>query len=161
MATIEKSIDVRVPVSTAYGQWTQFEKFPEFMGGVVSVRQLDDTHVHWVAEVSGERHEWDAEIVRQVPDNLIEWRSTGGLENNGRVEFEPTDEGTRVKVLMEYDPEGAKESIGALFGLDGAQVEEDLERFKELVEDREVPTGAWRGEIHSGDVVADDPVSER
>ena len=157
MATVEKSIDVHVPVSTAYGQWTQFEKFPEFMEGVVSVTQVDDGHVHWVAEVGGEQHEWDAEIVRQVPDSVVEWRSTLGLRNNGRVEFEPTDEGTRVKVSMDYDPEGMKESVGGLFGVDGQQVEDDLERFKELVENREVPTGAWRGEIRSGDVVADDP----
>ncbi len=156
MATIEKSIDVQVPVSTAYGQWTQFEEFPNFMEGVVSVTQIDDSRIRWVAEVAGERQEWDAEIVQQEPDRVIAWRSTGGLTNHGRVEFEPTSEGTRISVAMEYEPEGMKESAGALLGLDGGQVEEDLERFKELVEGREVPTGAWRGEIRSGDVVEDD-----
>jgi uncharacterized membrane protein len=156
MATIEKTIDVNVPVSTAYDQWTQFEEFPRFMEGVVSVRQLDDSHLRWVAEIHGQRHEWDAEIVTQDPDRVIAWRSTGGLTNNGRVEFEPISDGTRVRVEMEYDPEGMKESVGAALGLDGGQVEDDLERFKDLVENRGAPTGAWRGEISSGDVVEDD-----
>ena len=157
MATVEKSIDVHVPVSAAYGQWTQFEEFPEFMEGIVSVRQLDDRHIHWIAEVGGEREEWDAEIVEQVPDRVIAWRSVGGLTNAGRVEFEPIDQGTRVTVEMEYQPEGVRESVGAILGFDEGQVEDDLERFKDLVENREVPTGAWRGEIRSGEVVHDDP----
>ena len=157
MATVDKTIDVDVPVSTAYDQWTQFEEFPRFMEGVVSVRQLDDSHLHWVAEFGGERHEWDAEIVEQQPDRVIAWRSTGGLTNSGRVEFEPIDDGTRVRVEMEYEPEGVKETVGAALGFDGGQVADDLERFKELVEGREVPTGAWRGEIESGDVVEDGP----
>jgi len=157
MATVAKSIDVHVPVSAAYGQWTQFEEFPEFMEGIVSVRQLDDSHIHWIAEVGGEREEWDAEIVEQVPDRVIAWRSVGGLTNAGRVEFEPIDQGTRVTVEMEYQPEGVRESVGAILGFDEGQVEDDLERFKDLVENREVPTGAWRGEIRSGEVVHDDP----
>ena len=156
MATIEKTIDVSVPVSAAYDQWTQFEEFPRFMEGVVSVRQIDDTHVRWVAEVGGERKEWDAEIVEQQPDRVVAWRSTGGLQNHGRVEFLPTSSGTRISVSMEYEPTGLKESAGAVLGLDTGQVEDDLERFKELVEGREVPTGAWRGEIRSGDVVEED-----
>ena len=157
MATVEKSIDVHVPVSAAYGQWTQFEEFPQFMEGIVSVRQLDDSHIHWIAEVGGEREEWDAEIVEQVPDRVIAWRSVGGLTNAGRIEFEPIDQGTRVTVEMEYQPEGVRESVGAILGFDEGQVEDDLERFKNLVENREVPTGAWRGEIRSGEVVHDDP----
>jgi uncharacterized membrane protein len=159
VATIEKTIDVAVPVSVAYDQWTQFEEFPQFMSGIVQVRQLDDSHVRWVAEVEGERQEWDAEIVEQVPDRVVAWRATNGLENSGRVEFEPIDSGarTRVSVEMEYDPEGLKEQFGALIGVDGRQVEKDLERFRELVEAREVPTGAWRGTIESGDVVESDP----
>lgn len=156
MATIEKSIDVEVPVSTAYGQWTQFEEFPQFMEGVVSVSQIDDSHVRWVAEVGGERKQWDAEIVEQEPDRVIAWRSTGGLQNHGRVEFLPTSEGTRVSVSMEYEPDGFKESAGAMLGMDGGQVENDLERFKELVEGRGTPTGNWRGEIDSAEVVEDD-----
>lgn len=153
MATIEKSIDVGVPVSVAYDQWTQFEQFPQFMTGVLEVRQLDDSHVRWVADIEGERKEWDAEIVEQEPDRVVAWRSVGGVANSGRVEFEPIDAGTRVSVEMEYDPEGLKESIGALIGLDGRQVEDDLERFRDLVEARETTTDGWRGTIDSGEVV--------
>jgi uncharacterized membrane protein len=158
MATIEKSIDVDVPVSVAYDQWTQFEEFPKFMTGLVEVKQLDDSHMRWKADIAGERKEWDAEIVEQEADRVVAWRSTSGLTNSGRVEFEPTDTGTRVSVEMEYDPEGMKESIGALIGLDGRQVEGDLERFRELVEAREVPTGGWGGAIQSGEVVEEDRV---
>ncbi len=156
MATIEKSIDVRVPVSVAYGQWTQFEEFPQFMEGVEQVTQLDDSHVHWVAEVGGERREWDAEIVEQEPDRVIAWRSTAGTPNSGRVEFMPIDEGTRVSVRMEHEPEGLKERVGSFFGADEGQVEEDLERVRELVEERQLPTDEWRGTIESGRVVEDD-----
>jgi uncharacterized membrane protein len=156
MATVQKSIDVDVPVSTAYGQWTQFEEFPLFMEGVVSVRQMDDRRLHWVAEVGGEREEWDAEIVEQQPDRIIAWRSTGGISNHGRVEFMPVTSGTRVNVSFEYEPEGMMEKAGALLGFDKGQVEDDLERFKDLVEGREVPTGSWRGEIHGGRVVEGD-----
>jgi len=158
MAAIEKSIDVGVPVSVAYDQWTQFEEFPKFMTGVLEVKQLDDSHMRWSAEVAGERKEWEAEIVEQEPDRVVAWRSVGGLTNNGRVEFEPIDTGTRVSVEMEYDPDGMKESIGALVGLDGHQVEGDLERFRDLVEAREMPTGGWRGTIESGEVVEEDRV---
>jgi len=157
VATIEKSIDVGVPVSVAYDQWTQFEEFPQFMDGIVEVKQLDDTHLHWVADIDGERKEWKAEVIEQEPDRVVAWRSVEGLENSGRVEFEPIDSGTRVSVAMQYDAEGVKESIGALFGVDGRQVANDLESFRELVEAREVPTGAWRGTVESGDVVESDP----
>ena len=157
MATIEKSIDVGVPVSVAYDQWTQFEEFPQFMDGIVEVKQLDDTHLRWVADIDGERKEWKAEVVEQEPDRVVAWRSIEGLENSGRVEFEPIDSGTRVSVAMQYDADGVKESLGALFGIDGRQVANDLESFRELVEAREVPTGAWRGTVESGDVVDGDP----
>jgi uncharacterized membrane protein len=156
MATIEKLIDVDVPVATAYDQWTQFEDFPRFMDGVVSVRQLDDKRLHWVAEVGGQQEEWDAEIVEQEPDRLIAWRSTGGVANNGRVEFVPVNGGTRVHVFFEYEPEGMLEKAGAMLGFDEGKVEDDLERFKDLVEGREVPTGAWRGEIRGGEIVEGD-----
>jgi uncharacterized membrane protein len=155
MATIEKSIDVGVPVSVAYGQWTQFEEFPKFMEGVVSVKQLDDSHVHWVAEVGGERREWDAEIVEQKPDRVVAWRSTGGVPNSGRVQFEPVNGGTRISVEIEYKTDGAKETIGSALGFDEGQVEDDLERFRDLVEERHAPTGTWRGTVESGEVVDD------
>ena len=150
MAEVMETVDVKVPVRTAYDQWTQFEQFPQFMEGIVDVKQLDDKHVQWTAEVGGERHQWLAEIVEQQPDRVIAWRSIDGVPNSGRVEFEPIDTGTRVRVEMEYEPEGLKESVGAMLGVDGGQVEDDLERFRDLVEVREVPTGASRGTIETG-----------
>lgn len=151
METIQKSIDVDVPLHTAYNQWTQFETFPEFMEGIQEVRQLDDRHVHWVADVGGKHKEWDAEIVEQIPDQRIQWRSTSGARNDGLVEFEPiSDSQTHVTVKMNYETEGVLEGIGDFFGVTSHRVEGDLERFKEFVETRGAETGAWRGEIRPG-----------
>lgn len=148
MATIEKSIEVNVPVTTAYNQWTQFEAFPKFMENVESVRQVDDTHLHWVAEYGGARNEWDAEITEQVPDQRIAWQGTGGVQQSGLVVFEPLDEArTKVSVTMEWKPEGVKEKVGAVVGVDSRSVGEDLDRFKELIEERGVETGGWRGDV--------------
>jgi uncharacterized membrane protein len=151
METTKESIDVGVPVGTAYNQWTQFEEFPKFMEGVQSVEQVDDTHLRWVAEVSGERREWQAEIVEQVPDEKIAWRATGGKGPNGIVTFEPLGaDTTLITVEMSYEPEGLKETLGAKVGLDTRQIREDLERFKQLVEALGQETGSWRGEVHAG-----------
>ncbi|MBX5493091.1 MAG: SRPBCC family protein [Chloroflexi bacterium] len=148
MASVTKSIDVRVPVRTAYDQWTQFEEFPRFMEGVKSVKQLDDTHLHWIAEIGGQTKEWDAEITEQVPDERIAWRSTSGAKNAGVVTFHRLGDGlTRVTLQMEYEPEGAAESIGDALGFVSRRVEGDLERFRDFIEGRGVETGAWRGEV--------------
>jgi uncharacterized membrane protein len=128
---------------------------PEVHGGRGVVKQLDDSHVHWVAEVGGERREWDAEIVEQKPDRVVAWRSTGGVPNSGRVQFEPVNGGTRISVEIEYKTDGAKETIGSALGFDEGQVEDDLERFRDLVEERHAPTGTWRGTVESGEVVDD------
>src|SRR3954447_301397 len=107
MERIEKSIEVHVPIKAAYNQWTQFEEFPKFMEGIRQVRQQDDRHVHWVAEIGGKHKEWDAEITEQVPDRRIAWRSMGGARNDGVVQFNPVAEGdTRITLHMDYDPEG-------------------------------------------------------
>jgi uncharacterized membrane protein len=151
METIKESIEAAVPLSTAYNQWTQFEEFPKFMDGVESVEQADDTHLRWAAEVGGERREWQAEIVEQVPDKKVAWRATGGNGPNGIVTFEPLGaDTTLITVEMSYEPEGLKETLGAKVGLDSRQVEEDLQRFKQLVEAVGQETGAWRGEVHAG-----------
>jgi uncharacterized membrane protein len=151
METVKESIDVDVPVSTAYNQWTQFEEFPKFMEGVESVEQIDDTHLRWVAEVGGERREWQAEIVEQVPDEKIAWRAVDGSGPNGIVTFEPLGENkTLITVEMSYEPEGLKETLGAKIGLENRQVREDLGRFKQLVAALGQETGAWRGEVQSG-----------
>ncbi|MBW3609689.1 MAG: SRPBCC family protein [Actinobacteria bacterium] len=148
MSTIEQSIDVNAPINTVYNQWTQFEEFPRFMDGVDEVRQLDDTHLHWVASFGGSRHEWDAEITEQLPDERIAWRNTDGKDNAGVVTFHRIDdETTRVMVQMDFVPEGIKEKIGDAIGAPERRVEGDLERFKELIETRGVESGAWRGEV--------------
>ena len=145
---IESSINVKVPVSTAYNQWTQFEEFPRFMEGVKEIRQLDDQHVHWVAEVAGKQKEWDAQIVEQIPDQRVAWRSVNGAPNGGIVDFRPIGEDeTEVRVRMEYEPEGAVENIGSALQAADMRVKGDLKRFKKFVESRGAETGAWRGEI--------------
>ncbi|QKT03990.1 SRPBCC family protein [Ectothiorhodospiraceae bacterium 2226] len=148
MSTVRDSIEVNVPVTTAYNQWTQFEDFPKFMGDVEEVRQVDDKHLHWRAKVAGKEVEWDAEIIEQVPDQRIAWRSIKGQKNGGIVTFEPmNDTTTRVHVEMEYEPEGMMENVGDAMGMTGRRVHSDLEEFKKMVEERGA-TGAWRGEIH-------------
>jgi len=148
MATVRESIDIDRPLQTVYNQWTQFEEFPSFMEGVESVTQTDDTHLHWVAEVGGRRHEWDAEITEQRPDERVAWRNTDGKENAGVVTFHRiSDATTRVMVQMDYVPEGITEKVGSAAGVPDRQVKGDLERFKRLVEGRGGETGAWRGEV--------------
>ncbi|MDP9328387.1 MAG: SRPBCC family protein [Actinomycetota bacterium] len=148
MAEVTESVDVGVPVSTAYNQWTQFEEFPRFMGGVEQVTQLDDTHLHWVAQVAGKREEWDAEITEQNPDERVAWTARGGKGNAGVVTFHRlNDDETRVTVQMDWEPEGVLENVGTALGFDGRQVSQDLDRFKEMIEARGVETGAWRGEV--------------
>ena len=153
MPTVEKSIEVEVPVRTAYNQWTQFEEFPSFMESVESVTQLDDTHVRWVVQIAGKRHEWEAEITEQDPDQRIAWRATDGKANAGVVTFHRiADDRTRIMIQMDYEPEGAIERVGSAVGAAERQVEEDLERFKALIESRGQETGAWRREVEQNKV---------
>ena len=152
MATIEESIEVEVPVSTAYNQWTQFEEFPEFMEGVESVQQIDDKRLVWTAEIGGKKEEWEAEITEQHRDHRVAWHSTSGRPNGGVVTFHRIDDDTsRVMVQMDWEPEGALESTGAAIGADSRRVKGDLKRFKEFVESRGAATGAWRGDIEQGE----------
>jgi uncharacterized membrane protein len=153
MAKVEKSIDVNVPVSTAYNQWTQFESFPHFMEGVTSITQVDDKRLHWRAEIAGQEREWMAEIMEQVPDQRIAWRSVTGAENAGVVTFHRlTEDTTRVMLQLEYDPEGLAENVGDKLGIVGRRITGDLERFKKFIESRQHETGAWRGEIRGEEV---------
>ena len=153
MASVSESVVVDVPVSVAYDQWTQFEEFPKFMEAVTSVRQLDDTHLQWTAEIGGEEHSWQAEISEQQRDRLISWRAQDGKYNSGKVTFEPLDgDRTRIDVEMTYDAEGWKEKAGSAVGIDSQQVGNDLDRFKEFIEERGKQTGGWPGEVHQGKV---------
>src|SRR5690606_2527003 len=153
MAHIEDTIEVDVPVRVAYNQWTQFQEFPRFMEGVKEVRQLDDKRLHWRAEVGGKELEWTAEITQQVPDERIGWRSTGGATNAGSVTFQPLgDNRCHITLRLEYEPQGAVEKAGSAVGVVSARVKGDLKRFKEFIESQPRETGAWRGEIRSGEV---------
>ena len=150
MASVVESVDVSVPVSTAYNQWTQFEEFPRFMEGVKSVIQRDDTHLHWVADVNGNTEEWDAEITEQHPDERVAWQSTTGSRNAGVVTFHRIDDTTsRVTLQMDVEPEGVVENVGTFLGFLDRRVKGDLERFKEFIEGRGAETGAWRGEVEA------------
>ncbi|HXH81753.1 MAG TPA: SRPBCC family protein [Candidatus Tectomicrobia bacterium] len=148
MSEIVESIDVQVPVSAAYNQWTQFEDFPRFMEGVTAVRQLDDRRLHWRATIGGREEQWEAEITEQRPDLRIAWRSTSGAPNPGVVTFHRlSDTTTRVTLQMSCDPQGAAETVGDALGVVRRRVKGDLERFKAFIESRGRETGAWRGEI--------------
>ena len=148
MSTIEQSIELNVPVRAAYDQWTQFEEFPKFMEGVEEIRQIDDTHLHWVAEIGGTRHEWDAVITEQLPDERVAWRNTDGKDNAGVVTFHKLgDDQSKVMVQLDFVPEGIKEKVGDLIGAPDRRVKGDLERFKELIESRGGASSSWRGEV--------------
>ena len=149
MAAITKSVDVHVPVSTAYNQWTQFETFPKFMDGVESVTQISDRRNHWVTNVKGARREFDTEITEQHPDERIAWKSVSGdVQHAGVVTFHRLGaQDTRVTVQMEWQPHGVVERAGQAVGLDDQQVKADTERFKRFIEERGSETGAWRGDV--------------
>lgn len=148
MKTIEESIEIEVPVSTAYEQWTEFESFPRFMDGIERVEQTDDTHLRWSAEVAGQKREWDAEITEQQPGHRIAWKALGQDGPNGAVTFHQLDDSrTKVMVQMDYDPEGMKESVGSAVGMDSRRVKGDLKSFKDLVESQRSAAGSQRGAI--------------
>jgi uncharacterized membrane protein len=147
---IRETIDVEVPLSTAYNQWTQFEDFPHFMEGVESVRQLDDCRLLWRADIAGQIVEWQAKISEQVPDMRVEWRSVSGAKNAGTVSFDRLgDRRTRITLDLEYEPLGFVENVGDFLGLVARRARADLRRFKEFIEKRGHETGAWRGRIPS------------
>jgi len=147
-SNIEQSIDVEVPVHTAYNQWTQFEEFPRFMSGVEKVVQLDDTHLHWKASIGGTTKEWDAVITEQIPDERIAWTNTTGARNAGVVTFHRlSDHKTRIMLQLAYEPEGIVENVGDMIGMVSTRVRADLKRFKEFIESCGQETGSWRGEV--------------
>jgi uncharacterized membrane protein len=149
MSRVEESVEVDVPVRVAYDQWTQFESFPEFMGAVESVSQLDDTRTHWIVKIAGVEREFDAVITDQVPDERVSWQSTGGETTHaGAVTFDALGaDRTRVNIQMDWAPEGVAEKVGAAVGVDDLAVKGDAKRFKEFIENRGTATGAWRGTV--------------
>ena len=145
---VRKSITVDVPVTMAYNQWTQFEEFPQFMGGVQKVEQLNDRRLHWVAEIAGVKREWYAEILEQRQDEKVAWAASEGATNAGAVTFAPNGAGrTLVTLDLEYEPEGLVEKAGDALNIVERQAKSDLEKFKTFIETRSHETGAWRGEV--------------
>lgn len=151
MAQVIKTVDVDVPVSTAYNQWTQFESFPQFLDDVESITQVGDTRTHWTVTIAGQTREFDAEITEQHPDERVAWNSVGGEENHaGVVTFHKlTDTSTRVTVQLDWEPRGALEKLGAVVGVDDHAVEKNLQNFKRFIEARGAETGAWRGDVEN------------
>lgn len=151
MSSVTESVDVEAPLSTVYDQWTQFESFPQFMSGVESITQTDDTHTHWVTNIAGQRREFDTRITEQHPDERVAWASTDGTSHAGVVTFHHlTDTTTRVTAQIDWDPQGLVEKAGAVLGVDSRQVKNDLARFKEFIEQRGTETGSWRGDVEAG-----------
>ena len=164
--TVEKTVEVDVPVRTVYNQWTQFEEFPQFMGGVEQVEQLDERTMHWVAQIAGVRREWNATVLEQVPDEKVAWAATEGATNAGAVYFAPVGPArTRVTLHLEYEPEGLVEKAGDALNVVERQAEADLERFKAFIESRGAETGSWRGAVTDepdvGTPTVDDAVSSQ
>ena len=148
---VEKSILVNVPVSVAYNQWTQFEDFPQFMGGVKKVTQLSDDRLEWVAEIAGVKRQWEARILEQVPDRKVAWAASEGATNAGAVTFEDIGGGqTSLHLSLEYEPTGFLEALGDKLHIVEKQAEGDLERFKAFIESEGYATGAWRGTVNEG-----------
>ncbi|MDQ0597185.1 putative membrane protein [Streptomyces canus] len=149
MSTVKESVDVEVPVRTAYNQWTQFEEFPQFMEGVEEVRQLDDKHNHWTTKIGGVRREFDTEIVDQLADDRITWRVVeGDVRQRGTVRFQELDPThTRVELTMDVEPSGVAEKSADLLGVLDRRIKGDMRRFKDYIEHRGGETGAWRGRI--------------
>jgi len=154
MSSITQSIDVNVPLTTAYNQWTQFEEFPQFMEAVKQVRQLDDKILEWTANI-GQEETWTAEITEQNPDERVAWKAVSGNQNAGVVTFHRLEDNkTKVTLQMEWTPQGAVQRAGDALGFDDRQIKGDLERFKKFIEDHRSETGAWRGEVKQGSGVA-------
>ena len=150
MTTITKSVDVDVPITTAYNQWTQFESFPQFMSGIESVVQQDDTSTHWKVNIGGVEREFDATITEQHADERVAWQSTDGTSHAGVVTFHRlADDETRVTVQLDWEATGVLEKAGAILGVDDHVIKSDLKNFKEFIENADHETGAWRGDVQA------------
>jgi uncharacterized membrane protein len=152
MSRVQESIDLEVPVGTAYNQWTQFEEFSRFMTHVDEVRQLDDTHLHWQVTLAGKTEEFDAEVTEQIPDKRVAWKSTSGREHAGAVDFHRLDDDrSQIMVMLDTEPQGTAERAADAIGLAERQLRGDLGRFKEMIESRGQETGAWRGSVEQSE----------
>ncbi|MDF3312030.1 SRPBCC family protein [Rhodococcus sp. T2V] len=148
MSTITEAVDVDVPIRAAYDQWTQFETFPQFMEGVKEIRQLDNTHTHWVLDIAGQTREFDATITEQHPDERVAWKSDVGPDHAGVITFHRLDDThTRVTAQLDIDPDGFVENVADKTGVLSHRVKADMKQFKKFIEERGTETGGWRGDI--------------
>ena len=161
---IQRWVDVAVPVEVAYNQWTQFEEFPKFMHRVTSVTQDEEERqkLHWEEKIWFSKRQWDAQIVEQVPNKRIVWKSVSGTAHTGRVTFHPlaeaSDKGealTRVMATIDFNPSGMMEKMASGLRFVKRATESDLARFKAFIEAHGEPTGTWEGRIEDGEVVED------
>ncbi|GAB1822436.1 SRPBCC family protein [Herbidospora sp. RD11066] len=163
IVNIVESIDVGAPLETTYNQWTQFEEFPSFMKKVESVRQDEDQKLTWKAQVFWSHRTWQADILDQVPDDHVVWRSHGA---KGHVDGAVTFSGlapnlTRVLVTLEYHPQGLFEKTGNIWRAQGRRARLELKHFRRQVMTQTLlhpdDVQGWRGEIHDGKVTSKPP----
>jgi uncharacterized membrane protein len=148
---IKENIDIAVPLTTAYNQWTQFKELPKIMGSVQGVEQEADDETRWTVKIGPSARDWTAKILEQVPDQRIKWESTEGAMNRGVVTFHHLDDRlTRIQVEMEYVPNGIVEKVGNVFLAARRRTRNDLRLFKHHMELVGKESGGWRGEIHAG-----------
>jgi len=163
MYSVEETVEIAVPVRTAYNQWTQFNSFPRFMTVVKKVEQVRPALVTWTLAVGPLRREFQAEIVEQEPDSHLTWRSLERRTvHRGEVSFRPTPAGgTAVTVRIEIGSRGATGVLGGLPRLAGRVVRSELRHFKEYIEGLGAESGAWRGVIRDGRVRPREPKPRR
>ena len=161
---VQRWVDVAVPVDVAYAQWTQFEEFPKFMHRVTKVTQDEEERqkIHWEEKIWFSRRQWDAEIVEQIPNKRIAWKSVSGSAHTGRVTFHPLAEAgdkgealTRIMVTIDFTPQGMIEKMASGMRFVKRATESDLARFKAFIEAHGEPTGTWEGRIEDGEVKKD------
>ncbi|NEM92563.1 SRPBCC family protein [Galbitalea soli] len=151
MPQVIETIDVHVPVSVAYNQWTQFEEFPKFLSFVESIEQKSDTLTSWTVRINGVERHFDAVVTEQHPDERVAWNSTGGdADHAGVVTFHKlSDADIRVTVQLDWEAKGLLEHLGAALGVDNHAIKKNLNDFKEYIEAKGSPDGAWRGDVNA------------
>ena len=151
---VQQSMDVAVPLETAYNQWSQFEEWPQFMHRVTRVTQEDECTVSFATKIWGKTKEFTANIETQRPDERIKWRVSQGITHTGVVTFhELAPRLTRIELTLDVDPGSLLEKAARGMRHIKRAARADLHRFKAFIEVQEQETGAWRGVIEEGEVV--------